>query len=104
MEWRYGGGRREKGMEKLEERYLRWVLGVDRGTPGYLVREELQREKLRGRTGRRAWRFEKRLEEGKGNVLARRCWEKMREELWTGKGESEWKRRGGRSLKIEGWK
>jgi len=60
------GWREREGMEKLEERYLRWVLDVDRGTPGYLVREELQREKLRGRAGRRAWGFEKRLEEGKG--------------------------------------
>jgi len=66
------------------------VLGVDRGTPGYLVREELQREKLKGRAGRRAWRFEKKLEEGKRSVLARRCWEKMREEGWTGRGDSKW--------------
>jgi len=35
-------------MEKLEERYLRWVLGIDK-TPWYLVREELQREKIRSR-------------------------------------------------------
>jgi len=27
-----------EGMESLEKRYLRWVLGVDRRTPGYLVR------------------------------------------------------------------
>lgn len=46
-----------KGREKvkaLEERYLRWVLGVEGRTPGYLVREELQRDKLGGRAGRRA--------------------------------------------------
>lgn len=35
---------REK-MEKLEERYMRWVMEVDRTTPGYLIREEIQREK-----------------------------------------------------------
>lgn len=38
-----------------------------------MVREELQREKLRGRMGRRAWGYERRLEEGKGNELARYC-------------------------------
>lgn len=41
-------------MEKLEERYLRWVLKMDRRTLDYLVREELQKEKLKKRAGRRA--------------------------------------------------
>lgn len=68
----WGWGERE-WIEKLEERYLRWVLGVDKRTPDYLMREELQREKLWERAGRRAWGFEKRLEEGKGNELARLC-------------------------------
>ncbi|KAL6433515.1 hypothetical protein ACFW04_006545 [Cataglyphis niger] len=64
-------------LERLQER--RWVLGVEWGTPGYMVREELQREKLRGRSGRRAWGFEKRLEEGRGSGIARRCWEELKE-------------------------
>lgn len=49
-------------MKRLEE--MRWVLGVDGRTPGYLVRKELQREKLRSRAGKRAWGYEKRLSEG----------------------------------------
>ncbi|KAL6418089.1 hypothetical protein ACFW04_012823 [Cataglyphis niger] len=74
----WGWGER-KELEKLQEKYLRWMLGVKWGTTGYMVREELQREKLRGRAGRRGWRFEKRLEEGRGSGIARRCWEKLRE-------------------------
>jgi len=54
------------------------VLGVDARTPGYLVREELRREKLRGRAGKRAWKFEKRLEEGRGSKIVRECREEMR--------------------------
>jgi len=42
---------------------------VDGKTPWYLVRKELQREKLRGRMGRRAWNFERRLEEGRGGIM-----------------------------------
>lgn len=61
-------------LEKLEEKYLRWTLGVEGRTPWYLVREELQRDKLRVRA-RRAWEFEDRLREGKGRSdIARRCW------------------------------
>jgi len=73
------GWREREEMEKLEEKYLRWILGVDSKTPWYLVREELQREKLRGRAGGRAWSFERRLEEGRGGIIARKCWEEMRE-------------------------
>jgi len=52
-----------RGMEKLEERYLRW----EARTPGYLIREKLQRKKLKSRAERRAWSFEKRLDERKGS-------------------------------------
>lgn len=60
-------------MEKMEERYLKWVLGMDRRTREYLVREKLQRDKLRETAGRRAWGYERRLEEGKESELARSC-------------------------------
>src|SRR5580765_4268653 len=84
-------GWKERGeLERLQERYLRWVLGVDWGTPGYMIREELQRDKLRGRAGKRAWGFERRLEEGKGSEIARRCWDEMRGWCKRGKGVSKW--------------
>lgn len=46
-------------------------MGIDKRTPGYLVREELQREKLREKG------FKKKLEKGRGSGTARMCWEKM---------------------------
>jgi len=67
------GWREREEIERLQERYLRWVLGVDSRTPGYLVREEVQREKLRSVAGKRAWKFEERLERGEGSVLAQLC-------------------------------
>ena len=30
-------------MEKVKEKYLRWILGVDSKTPGYIVKEEMKR-------------------------------------------------------------
>lgn len=85
----WGWKERERA-ERLEERYLRWVLGVDGRTPRYMVREELQREKLRGRAGGRAWRYEKRLEKGGGSKWARMCWEEIKKRGREGKCESEW--------------
>ncbi|EZA60891.1 hypothetical protein X777_13093 [Ooceraea biroi] len=99
------GWKERECIERLEKRYLRWILGVDSRTPGYLVREELQRDKLRGRAGRRAWGFKRRLEEERGSELARKCWEELRERERGGVREE----RGGRkkeecTLRIEvGW-
>lgn len=79
----WGWGAREK-VETLNEMYLRWVLGVERCTPGYLLRKELQRV-LKGRSGLRAWGFEKKLEEGECGELARLCWGEMKERPRRGK-------------------
>lgn len=83
--------KKREGMEKVEERYLRWIFGLDRRVPGYLVREEIQREKLRERAGKRTWEFEKRLEEGKGSKLARICWEELKGRSREEKTRSKWK-------------
>lgn len=66
-------------MDRLEEKYFKWVLGVEGRTPGYLAREELQREKLRRKAGKRAWGFKGRLRNGRGSDLVRKCLEEIRE-------------------------
>lgn len=40
-------------------------VGVEGRTPDYMVREELQREKMRNKAVRRAWSFEERLTGGR---------------------------------------
>ncbi|CAD6216017.1 GSCOCG00011230001-RA-CDS, partial [Cotesia congregata] len=87
-------GREE--MERIQERYLRWVLGVSRRVGGYLVREELQRDRLESRAGLRAWSYEKRIEEGGGGLIAWRCRMEMRKRIRAGRGLVGWKaERGG---------
>jgi hypothetical protein len=46
----------------LQEKYLRWVLRVDRETPGYIVREECKRSRLRVKVGKRAAKFEDKMD------------------------------------------
>lgn len=58
---------------------------VERDTLGYMIREEIGRDKLKGRAGLRGWRFERRLCEGKGGELARKCWRKRKERMEKGK-------------------
>lgn len=95
-------GWKERGkVEALQERYIRWTLGVDRRTPGYMVREELERWKLKSRGEKRAWNFERRLEEGKGSELARKCWEEVKERCGGEAGLSEWEK--DRQLRMSEW-
>jgi len=74
------------------------MFGVKERIPEYLIREEMQREMLRSRAGRR-WGFEERLNMGKGSKLARICKKEIRERAVetyrNGRG------RGDSSLKIK---
>lgn len=45
---------------------------MDRRTPGYMLRKEIGRKKA-GKAGKRAWNFEKKLEEGKGGIIEKKC-------------------------------
>jgi hypothetical protein len=46
----------------VQEEYLRGVLGVDRETPGYKVREWCKRNSLRVKAGKRAAKFEDKMD------------------------------------------
>lgn len=46
-----------------------------------MIREKLQRNKLRTKVGRKGWRFEERLAKDRRNELARKCWAEMRERV-----------------------
>jgi len=79
------GWKERESIERMHERFLKWILGVERRTPGYLVREEMQREIMRSRARRRAWGIEKRLEEGKGSRIAQTCLKEIRDRVIKGK-------------------
>jgi len=64
------GWKERESIERVHEKFLRWILGIKKRTLEYLVREEMQREMMRGRAGRRAWGMKKKLEEGKGSKTA----------------------------------
>jgi hypothetical protein len=49
-------------VERVQEKYLRGVQGMDRETSGYLVREECKRNRLRVKGGKRAAKFENKMD------------------------------------------
>jgi hypothetical protein len=56
----------------VQEKCLRWVLGVDREMPGYVVRVECKR--LRVKAGKRAAKFENKIDGREVCRILRECW------------------------------
>ncbi|XP_011865993.1 PREDICTED: putative golgin subfamily A member 6-like protein 6 [Vollenhovia emeryi] len=98
------GWREREEVERMHDRYQRWITGVGWRTPGYLVREELMREKMRGRAGMRAWGYERKLGEGREGEIARWCWEEWREKARRGKVVGECERERREFYEEKGWK
>jgi hypothetical protein len=83
------GWREQEGLERVQGKYLKWMLGVDRETPGYIVMEETKRDGIRIEAGKRAIRFEERLiERGECRIL-QECLKEKRKEI----GKGVWKER-----------
>ena len=57
-------------IERLYERYIRWTLGLDRCMPWL---KELDREKIKIRTGNRACKFEEKFLESQGRKIVKPC-------------------------------
>ncbi|XP_029054544.1 uncharacterized protein LOC114881833 [Osmia bicornis bicornis] len=75
-------------LERIQERYIRWTLGLDACTPGYIVMEETKRDKIELKAGLRAIRFEKKIKESQGMTLLKECL-KEREKLTKTEGQQE---------------
>lgn len=75
------GWKEQEKLESVQIKYLRWVLGLDRETPGYIVLEETKRDKLRVEAGKRAIKYEENLRHRVECKILQECWrEKMRDD------------------------
>jgi hypothetical protein len=65
----------------VQEKYLRGVLGANRETPGYKVRKECKRNRLRVKVGKRAVKFEDKMDRREEcRILTECCREKKKKE------------------------
>jgi hypothetical protein len=67
-------GTRQEEVERVQEKYLRRVLGVDRKTPGYIVREEYKRNRMRVKAGKKAAKFEDKMDGREECRVLTQCW------------------------------
>jgi hypothetical protein len=56
------GWKEQEEVEKLQEKHLRGILGMNRETLGYIVREECKRNRMRVKVRRRAIKFEDKMD------------------------------------------
>ncbi|KOC71370.1 hypothetical protein WH47_02415 [Habropoda laboriosa] len=85
-------------IEKIQVGYIKWTLGLDIRTPGYLVLEESKREKLRVKAGIRVWKFEEGVRKDVGRKIVKECLkgkEANKEQTRTGKEREEYLKRNG---------
>lgn len=97
------GYKERKEIEKIQIKYIKWILGLDRCTPDYIVLEETKRDKLKTDAGRRALKFEYFIKNKTENQLLKECrketekvvkeikgWRRDREEFLEEKGWNRW--------------
>lgn len=111
------GWKEREGLEKIQENHFRWILGLDYCTPRYLVRKELNVNKMREKWSMRALKYEERIRKLGEERLVKICWmekqnmkekeiySKEREEYLNGRGWSslgfELERSRGRNMYTE---
>ena len=71
------GWKEIKEIEKIQVKYLKWILGLDRNTPSYIVLEETKREWLRVESGKRAVKYEKHIRFDTENEILRETWKEL---------------------------
>jgi hypothetical protein len=81
------GWMRQEEVENVQEKYLRGVLGMDRETPGYTMSEECKRNRLRVKAGKRATKFEDKMNGREEYRILTECWREKKKN--TGKKDRE---------------
>jgi hypothetical protein len=96
------GWKEQEEVKRVQVKYLRWVLGVDRETPGYIVREECKRSKLRVKAGKRAAKFEDRMGGREECRILTECYREKKNN--TAEKERERSTAGGTRMPLRKWK
>ena len=68
----------EGGRERVQDKYLKWVLKVERTTPGHILHEETRRHKIALTTEKVAIKFEKKLVESEEGSIGSECWKQIK--------------------------
>jgi len=54
------GWKKEERLDKVTRKYMKWILGLDRRTPNYIIKEETKMKEIKIEAIRRAVKYIKR--------------------------------------------
>lgn len=66
----------QENVEALHERYIKWLLQLDREKPGYLIRRETDREKLGIKAKEN--RLKEKIKKEEDGAIMKECWKWMK--------------------------
>ena len=73
------GWKKRERLERMQERNIKWCLGVDYNTTGYAVIEEVGRRRLCIGTDRRTMKFDTKMAKCEEGSIMKECWKKWAE-------------------------
>jgi len=73
------GWKKEERLDKITRKYVKWILGLDRRTPNYIVKEETKMKELRLEAIRRAVKYEEEARQSKKKLVVE-CIKEMEKE------------------------
>ena len=74
------GWKRRDRLKRMQERYIRWCLGVDYNTPGYLIIKEIGKRTIQDSASRRAMRFQVKNARCREGTIKKECWKRWSED------------------------
>lgn len=79
------GYKEYKSLEKIQEKYFRWITTAGRSTAAYIIMEETKRKKIRYFSGKVAMKYEEKMEEARneGKELLAATWEAVKNRTET---------------------
>lgn len=67
------GWKEWKEVEAIQERYIRWILRLDKSIPEYIIREETKVENIRIEAGIRVLKFQEKIKKRTESKVLKEC-------------------------------
>jgi len=85
------GWKKDERLDKVMRKYMKWILGLDRRTPNYIVKEETKMKEIKIEAIRRAVKYEEEIRRLEKKIVVE-CMKEMEKEGRRGE-VSKWEKR-----------
>lgn len=83
-------GKKEERIDRIQRKYVKWILGLDRRTPNYILMEETKMKELSMEAMKRAIKYEEKARKSNRKIVVE-CIKEMERRKMNGE-ESKWER------------